>query len=126
MLKMISRRTTPVNQPPSNGDVLVIQRNDKDELSSKFLYHVLASDDFFKHDMQYAKGAKMPRGDKDAVMKFEIPLPPLPVQEEIVRMLDDMAGLIGELEQELAARKQQYEWYRDKLLKLTGGAVIVR
>lgn len=49
--------------------------------------------------------------------KFEIPIPPLPVQEEIVRMLDEMTGLIDELEQELAARKQQYEWYRDQLLK---------
>lgn len=36
-------------------------------------------------------------------------------------MLDGMAGLIDALEQELAARKQQYEWYRDKLLKMTNG-----
>ncbi len=48
--------------------------------------------------------------------KFEIPLPPLPVQKEIVRMLDDMTGLIDALEEELALRKQQYEYYRDKLL----------
>ena len=37
--------------------------------------------------------------------KFEIPLPPLPVQKEIVRMLDDMAGLRDALEEELAAAK---------------------
>jgi type I restriction enzyme S subunit len=44
------------------------------------------------------------------------PIPPLSVQKEIVRMLDDMAGLIDALEEELAARKKQYEWYRDRLL----------
>ena len=50
------------------------------------------------------------------VSSFVIPIPPLPVQKEIVRMLDDMAGLIDALEEELAARKKQYEWYRDRLL----------
>ena len=103
----------------TNGDVLVVKRKNDKEISSGFLYHLLSSDDFFAYDMQYSKGAKMPRGDKSAILKYVIPLPPLPVQEEIVRMLDDMAGLIGELEQELDARKQQYEYYREKLLTFT-------
>ncbi len=105
----------------TNGDVLVVKRKNDKEISSGFLYHLLSSDDFFAYDMQYSKGAKMPRGDKSAILKYVIPLPPLPVQEEIVRMLDDMAGLIGELEQELDARKQQYEWYRERLVKNGNG-----
>lgn len=48
--------------------------------------------------------------------KFQIPLPPLPVQEEIVRILDTFTELTAELTAELTMRKQQYEYYRDSLL----------
>lgn len=56
--------------------------------------------------------------------QFEIPLPPLPVQEEIVRILDTFselqAKLQTELQAELQARQQQYQYYRDKLLSFEG------
>ena len=52
--------------------------------------------------------------------KFRIPLPPMPIQVEIVRILDNFteltAELTAELSAELTARKKQYEYYRDKLL----------
>lgn len=51
-------------------------------------------------------------------MELEIPVPPLPVQEEIVRILDKFTELEQELEQELELRKKQYEYYRDKMLSL--------
>lgn len=57
-------------------------------------------------------------------MKIEIPVPPLPVQHEIVRILDNFTSLEAELEAELEARKKQYEYYRDQLLSFkhpTGG-----
>ncbi len=47
---------------------------------------------------------------------FEIPVPPIPVQREIVRILDNFTSLEAELEAELEARKKQYEYYRDQLL----------
>ena len=47
---------------------------------------------------------------------FDIPLPPLEVQIEIVRILDSFTALTAELTAELTARKKQYEFYRDKLL----------
>jgi type I restriction enzyme S subunit len=47
---------------------------------------------------------------------LKIPIPPLPVQEEIVRILDKFTELEALLSSELAARKKQYEYYRDKLL----------
>ena len=104
----------------TNGDVLVVQINDRQKLTPKFLYYVLSSEDFFIFDMQHAKGSKMPRGDKTAVMQYRIPLPPIEVQREIVRILDDFAEqterLKAELTAELTARKKQYEYYRDKLL----------
>ena len=77
-------------------------------------------DSFFHYDMQYAKGAKMPRGDKAAVLDYRIPLPPLEIQCEIVQILDNFANLTAEL----AKRKKQYEHYRDMLLNFTGGGQI--
>lgn len=47
---------------------------------------------------------------------FKLPLPPLPVQREIVRILDNFTELTAELTSELTARKKQYEHYRNKLL----------
>ena len=47
---------------------------------------------------------------------FMIPVPPIAVQEEIARILDDFTELAAELAAEIEARKQQYEYYRDKLL----------
>lgn len=47
---------------------------------------------------------------------IKIPIPPLPVQEEIVKVLDAFTALEAELEAELEARKRQYEYYRNKLL----------
>lgn len=55
---------------------------------------------------------------------ISIPVPPLPVQREIVRILDSFTSLEAELEAELEARRKQYKYYRDQLLSfkhLSGG-----
>ena len=104
----------------TNGDVLAIQIKDKATLTPKFLYYILSSEDFFRYDIQNSKGAKMPRGSKEAVLNYQVPIPPLPVQAEIVRILDNFTERTTELAEqltaELTARKKQYEYYRDKLL----------
>lgn len=100
----------------TNGDVLAIQINDRTQITPEFLYYVMSSEKFFLYDVQNSKGAKMPRGDKEAVMKYKLPVPPLEVQHEIVHFLDSFTLLIVELIAELTARKKQYEFYRDKLL----------
>lgn len=104
----------------TNGDVLVIQIDERERLLPKYLFYVLSSDRFFLYDMQNSKGAKMPRGNKAAILKYRIPVPPLPVQGEIVRILDNFAIATTEIQQklqeELAARQKQYEYYRDLLL----------
>jgi type I restriction enzyme S subunit len=56
------------------------------------------------------------------VYDFEIPVPPLPVQEEIVKILDRFAEYAAELQAELQARKEQYEYYRNQLLSFTASA----
>ena len=50
------------------------------------------------------------------IASIEIPVPPLEVQEEIVRILDNFTNLAAELQAELQARQEQYEYYRNKLL----------
>lgn len=53
------------------------------------------------------------------VLNFLIPIPPLAIQKEIVRILDTFT----ELTAELTARKKQYSYYRDKLLTFEDGEV---
>lgn len=85
--------------------------NDKNALISKYLYFTLASQ-WQTKSYNYTHKALPTNIVKDYV----IPLPPLAVQKEIVRILDGFTGLIDELENELAARRKQYEQYREKLL----------
>ena len=107
------------NEGGTNGDVLVIQTTDERVLP-EYLYQVLSDDAFFSYDMQHAKGAKMPRGNKDKILDYIIPIPPLSVQSRIVEILDKFTALEAELEQQLQAelelRKKQYQHYREQLL----------
>ena len=110
------------NEGGTNGDVLVIQTTDERVLP-EYLYQVLSDDAFFSYDMQHAKGAKMPRGNKDKILDYIIPLPPLSVQSRIVEILDKFTALEAELEQQLQAelelRKKQYQRYREQLLNFS-------
>ncbi|MDD2412500.1 MAG: restriction endonuclease subunit S [Bacteroidales bacterium] len=103
----------------TNGDVLVICVTDI-KLSQKFLYQVLADDKFFEYNMQHARGAKMPRGNKDKIMEYPIPIPPLKEQERIVSILDKFDTLTNSISEglpkEIELRQKQYEYYRDMLL----------
>lgn len=103
----------------TNGDVLVIHVTDN-LIDSKFLYQILADDRFFEYNMQHAKGAKMPRGNKDKIMEYRIPIPSSEVQSRIVAILDKFDALTNSLTEglprEIELRQQQYEYYRDLLL----------
>lgn len=104
----------------TNGDVLTIRVIDKERVLPRFLYFALSTESFFNYDMNNAKGAKMPRGDKNAVMKYQFYLPSLEIQEQVVSILEIFDNLCNGLEcglpAEIYARQQQYEYYRDKLL----------
>ena len=82
-----------------------------DLISTSFVYHYMKSN-FKKFILKKAVSATVTSIRKPMIEDFIIPLPPLPVQEEIVRILDNFT----ELTAELTARKKQYEYYRDKLL----------
>lgn len=114
------------NNGGTNGDVLVIHLTDK-SVDTRYLYQVLADDNFFVYNMQYAKGAKMPRGNKQKIMEYQIPIPypndikkSLEEQERIASILDKFnkitTSITEGLPKEIELRQKQYEYYRDMLL----------
>lgn len=87
-----------------SNDVLVFRA--KNGVSRRFLYYVLASDTFFDYSMATSKGTKMPRGDKIAIMKYEVPGFTYEEQEKIsgiLEVLDHKIRLNTEINDNLAA-----------------------
>ena len=107
------------NEGGASADVLVI-RSTTQLLVPGYLYHLLADNRFFSYDMQHAKGAKMPRGNKEKILDYVIPLPPLSEQRRIVDFLDRFDTLTNSISEglprEITLRRKQYEYYRDALL----------
>lgn len=68
-----------------SNDVLVLRA--KEGVSKRFLYYVLADDTFFDYSMTTSKGTKMPRGDKTAIMEYEVPKFTYEEQERIAEIL---------------------------------------
>lgn len=91
---------------------------EKEIINYKFLYYILnRNKQLLRHDNKVDQ-TNLKKSD---ILNILIPVPPLPIQEEIVRILDSFTEktneLKAQLEEELEARKKQYEWYRDSLLK---------
>ena len=91
----------------------------------KWIYHNIATTDFFAYVEQNQKGASYPAISDTRVKAFSLPVPPLEVQREIVHILDSFTLLTAELTAELTARKKQYEFYRNKLLTFDNNVKIV-
>ena len=68
-----------------SNDVLVLRA--KPQTDSRFLYYALSDDRFFDYTMATSHGAKMPRGDKSAIMQYEIDVPSLEDQRKIAKLL---------------------------------------
>lgn len=79
-------------------DVLTFRA--KENIISKFLYYTLCNPEFTEYTVLTSKGAKMPRGDKDAIRNFEIQLPPLPEQKAIASVLSSLDDKIDLLHQQ--------------------------
>ncbi len=95
-----------------SGDAYVYHHSQ----NPKYLAYIFQTQSFYDHKKKFATGTKVIRLSDSAMGKFQCPVPPLPVQEEIVRILDKFTALEAELEAELEARRKQYEFYRDQLL----------
>lgn len=85
----------------------------KERTSVKFLYYYLKGrvETLRKIGSEMGSLPQIAIGDTE---KIPIPLPPLPVQEEIVRRLDAMQNVVEALEKELALRRKQYEAVRER------------
>ena len=86
----------------------------KNNVDSRFIYYYLQTVNF----VPFLTGGDRAKLTKAKLLEIPIPLPPLSVQQEIVRILDKFTELEAELEAELDCRKRQYEYYRNKLLTL--------
>ena len=93
-------------------------------INYRYIYHFIK----MKQDKLTSSqvGAGIPSVEKKILENLVIPVPPLEVQDEIVRILDNFTALTAELTAELTARKKQYSWYRDYLLKFENKVKIVK
>ena len=109
-----------VDTPFWNVDTIFYTEVDTQQIDVKYLYYLLAKE----HLENLNKAGGVPSLTQSILNKIMLPIPPLEVQNEIVRILDHFTNLAAELQAELQARKEQYEYYRNKLLtfdKIGGG-----
>lgn len=99
-----------------SNDVLVFRA--KEGTDARFLYYVLADDAFFDYSTATSKGTKMPRGDKTAIMQYEVPHFDLPIQKKIAGILadiDDKIALNSNINKNLEQQTQAIfkSWFVD-------------
>ena len=99
-----------------SADVLCIRANK--DIDKQYLYYLLSQQDFFDYVMAGAKGCKMPRGDKQHIMNWEISLPSLPTQQKnanILSYLDDKIEVNRRINEQLEELSQVLfkSWFVD-------------
>lgn len=94
------------------GDIVVLRHNQ----DPKYLSYALSTTEVQKQKSKGKVKSKVVHSSVPAIKELVVPIPPLEVQQEIVRILDHFTELTAKLTAELTARKKQYEYYRDKLL----------
>ena len=99
-----------------SGHSAIIRHNQ----NAKYLTYFFQTEMFASQKRKLAHGTKVIEVTPDRLKIIKLPLPPLPIQQEIVRILDTFTNLTAELTNklnaELTARRKQYEYYRDELL----------
>ena len=100
----------------AGGDIVVLKHNQ----NPKYLSYALATADARQQKSKGKVKSKVVHSSVPAIREIKVPVPPIEIQREIVRILDDYTENVTELQRQLAAemtaRKTQYSFYRDKLL----------
>ena len=96
------------------GFMAVIRCNSS--IDSRYLFHIFTSKLFLSYLDTALNSSTINNLNFSVMKKFIFPVPPRPIQNEIVKMLDKFTELTAELTAELALRKKQYNFYRDSLL----------
>lgn len=105
----------------AGGDIVVLRHKE----DPKYLSYALSTTDAQQQKSKGKVKSKVVHSSVPAIEEIVVPVPPLEIQREIVRILDHFAELTGkftaQLAAELTARKKQYAYYRDTLFALTNG-----
>ena len=102
------------DKPFSHKNEMWSYYSENENINIKYVYYFLKQQE--PYFQKLGSKMQMPQIALPDTEKFQIPLPPLSVQQEIVRILDKFTQLEAELEAELDCRKRQYEYYRNNLL----------
>ena len=109
------------NEPFSHKNELWSYHSEDKDICIKYIYYYMKTKEaYFQH---LGNKMQMPQISIQDTDKFPVPLPPLSVQKEIVRILDAFTAHTAELTAELNERKKQYNYYRDKLLTFSDDEV---
>ena len=117
------------SQLPDNiflDDHLFGVRFDKSIINATYINYYCRSADFRKKVNKTVRGVTRYYISMPDFAEIVVPVPPLEVQREIVRILDSFTFLSAELSAELQARKKQYEYYRDSLLTQKGNKTSIK
>ncbi|MFR0845499.1 MAG: restriction endonuclease subunit S [Oscillospiraceae bacterium] len=96
----------------AGGDIVVLKHNE----DPKYLAYALSTMDAQRQKSKGKVKSKVVHSSVPDIKAIKVPILPLPVQREIVHILDNFTELTAELTAELTVRRQQYAYYRDKLL----------
>lgn len=103
-----------------DSNIVWLEHNESRVLN-KYLYYFYETKPW-----KISTGGTIARLYNEDIRSVKLPVPPLEVQHEIVRVLDSFKLLTAELTAELTARKRQYEYYRDELLSVKDNIPIVK
>ena len=106
------------------SESVILLKPKKELIISKYLVHLLRSNYVQNQWANQSVGSTLKGLRKENVLNTRIAVPPLEVQEEIVRILDKFCELEAQLEIELEVRKSQYKFWRGKLLNKNGNIKI--
>ncbi|MFP6310664.1 restriction endonuclease subunit S [Helicobacter pylori] len=104
------------NQPFSHKNEIWSYSSKTNQMLVKFLYYYLSNNQYYFQKLAQSSSVKLPQLSVSDTDEYEVPIPPLEIQQEIVTILDAFTELNTELNTELKARKKQYEYYQNMLL----------
>ncbi len=108
------------NQPFSHKNEIWSYSSKTNQMLVKFLYYYLSNNQYYFQKLAQSSSVKLPQLSVSDTDEYEVPIPPLEIQQEIVKILDQFSTLTTDLQAgipaEIEARKKQYEYYREKLL----------